>query len=147
MEYIMAQVQSLSMIILLQKDLEKAIAFYQDLGLNLIFQLPDKWAEFTLGSIKIGLCPVRSEHVKTTRTGIVLNVDDLLKFYEQHKDTVTFVNEPVTKAHGIMISIKDPSGNMIDLYQPTPEKLDKAIKAGEDLTEKCCQADQKCHKS
>lgn len=143
----MAQVQNISMIILLQKDLESASKFYQKLGLKLAFQLPNKWAEFTIGSIKLGLCPVRSEHVKTTRTGIVLNVDDLIKFYEKHKNDITFVNEPVTKAHGIMISIKDPSGNMIDLYQPTPEKLDKAMKAGEDLTEKCCQAEKQCKKT
>jgi catechol 2,3-dioxygenase-like lactoylglutathione lyase family enzyme len=142
----MAQVQNFSMIILLQKDLEKAITFYQKLGLKLIFQLPNKWAEFTIGPIKLGLCPVRSDHVKTTRTGIVFTVDDLVKFYEDYNNEIMFVNEPVTKAHGIMVSIKDPSGNIIDLYQPTPEKLDQAMKTGEDLIEKCCQAENYCKK-
>jgi len=27
-----------------------------------------------------------------------------------------------------MVSIKDPNGNIIDLYQPTPKKLRKFIK-------------------
>ena len=30
---------------------------------------------------------------------------------------------PSDAAHGIMASIQDPSGNILDLYQPTPEKI------------------------
>ena len=33
------------------------------------------------------------------------------------------MDKPTEAAHGIMASIQDPSGNILDLYQPTPEKI------------------------
>lgn len=112
------------MVILMQHDLGKAVAFYRDvLRLPLKFHLENKWAEFDLGCVKFGLCPIVEEQ-DNIRTGIVLEVkDDLLKLYESLKDTVTFLNEPVVAVHGIMVGFKDVGGNILDLYQPTLDKV------------------------
>lgn len=112
------------MVILMQHDLGKAVEFYRDvLKLPLKFHLENKWAEFDLGCVKFGLCPI-TEVQDNIRTGIVLEVrEDLLKLYESLKGTVTFLNEPVVAVHGIMIGFKDVGGNVLDLYQPTLDKV------------------------
>ena len=117
------------MVIVMQHDLNKAVTFYRDvLHIPLVFHLENKWAEFDLGCVKFGLCPI-SEEQDNIRTGIVLEVQhDLLKMYESLKDQVTFLNEPVVAVHGIMIGFKDVGGNILDLYQATPEKLKDLVK-------------------
>lgn len=112
------------MVILMQHDLPKAVEFYKDvLKLPLKFNLENKWAEFDLGCVKFGLCPI-SEQQDNIRTGIVLEImDDLLVLYESLKDKVTFLNEPVVAVHGIMVGFKDVGGNILDLYQPTLDKV------------------------
>lgn len=117
------------MVIVMQHDLGKAVEFYRDvLKLPLKFHLENKWAEFDLGCVKFGLCPI-SEEQDNIRTGIVLEVrEDLLKMYESLKGTVTFLNEPVVAVHGIMIGFKDVGGNILDLYQPTLDKVQDLVK-------------------
>lgn len=122
------------MIILMQHDLAKAVEFYRDvLNLPLKFHLEGKWAEFDLGCVKFGLCPI-AEVQDNIRTGIVLEVrQDLLKLYESLQGKVTFLNEPVVAVHGVMIGFKDVGGNILDLYQPT---LDKVKDLAKESTEK-----------
>ncbi|MBP7854799.1 VOC family protein [Candidatus Babeliales bacterium] len=118
----------LGMIILMQTDLKKAVEFYKKLGMVQKFYLEDKWAEFDLGCIKLGLCP--TEHAQDNiRTGIVFEIfQDLIAWHKELKEQgVDFVNEPVVAAHGVMVGVKDPGGNVFDLYQPTPEKLKEFI--------------------
>jgi len=112
------------MVILMQHDLQKAVEFYRDvLQLPLKFHLENKWAEFDLGCVKFGLCPI-SESQDNIRTGIVLEVQhDLLKMYDALKDKVTFLNEPVVAVHGVMVGFKDVGGNILDLYQQTLDKV------------------------
>ncbi len=117
----------LGMIILLEHNVDKAVEFYKKLGLKQIFHIKESWAEFVLGSVKIGLCPT-SRPAQERITGIVLEVDDIKAFYEQFKDEITFKSAPIEKVHGIMASMQDPGGNIIDLYQPTPEKVQKIVK-------------------
>ena len=122
------------MVILMQHDLSKAVEFYRDvLHLPLKFHLENKWAEFDLGCVKFGLCPI-AQPQDNIRTGIVLELQhDLLKMYESLKDTVTFLNEPVVAVHGIMIGFKDVGGNILDLYQPTLDKVkDLEVRMGID---------------
>lgn len=117
-----------NMLILMQPDLEKAVTFYQNLGLRLIFHIKGKWAEFQLGDIKIGLAPI-SQELPVHRSGIVLEVKDLKASYEQlKKDGVEFLREPVEAMHGYMASFKDPGNSVIDLYQPTPEKVEEFMR-------------------
>ena len=39
-------IDKIAMIILMQRDLDAAVAFYHDLGLQLKFRMKDRWAEF-----------------------------------------------------------------------------------------------------
>lgn len=117
-----------NMLILMQPDLEKAVAFYQSIGLPLIFHIKGKWAEFKLGDIKIGLAPI-SQELPLHRTGIVLEVSNLKETFEQFKKQgIEFVREPVEALHGYMASFRDPGNAVIDLYQPTPEKVAEFMK-------------------
>lgn len=126
------------MLLLLQPDLEKAVAFYQKLGLKLVFHLKDRWAEFVLGSIQIGLCPT-SQALPERHTGIVFQVDDVYQMYNALGHEITFMASPQEALHGIMASIKDPGNNIIDIYQPTPEKLHDLVEKVKNEEQKCCK--------
>lgn len=131
----MNTVKKIAMIIVMENDLNAAVTFYKNLGLQLVFHVKDRWAEFKLNNLQIGLCPTQ-EKVQYNRTGIVFEVEDLAAFYEAHNQKLNFLDKPAEAAHGIMASIQDPSGNILDLYQPTPEKI-------KELQEKL-QGDQCC---
>jgi len=137
----MSHITNLSMVILLQADFDAAVAFYKKLGLKAKFELKNKWAEFEAAGIKIGLCPT-SEPITDKRTGIVFEVLDLVKSYQELKDFVEFLGKPHEAIHGIMVSFRDPGGNIIDLYQPTPEKIRELIKktAQNSDSDSCCKS-------
>lgn len=134
------QITKLAMMILMEPDLDAAVAFYNQLGLPIKFRMKDTWAEFELGGIKIGLCQSNSP-AQENRTGIVLQVTDLAGLYENLKDSIRFLTSPIEAAHGIMTSIQDPGGNIIDLYQPTPEKIQELIakNAQKEDADACCK--------
>lgn len=119
-------ITNVGMIILLEHDLDAAVDFYKKLGLKLIFHIKESWAEFAIGSVKLGLCPT-SQLPQDRLTGVVLEVADIKKMYATFKDTINFKTEPLEKVHGIMVSMQDPGGNIIDLYQPTPDKVQKLV--------------------
>lgn len=123
-----AIVQKVNMLILMQPDIAKAITFYQQLGLKLVFHIKDKWAEMQVGDIKIGLCPTAEKPDYLSRTGIVLQVADMQTVYTSLKDSITFLSEPKEAVHGVMVSFQDPGNNVLDLYQPTPEKVVELVK-------------------
>ena len=131
------------MLILMQPDLEAAVKFYEGLGLTKKFHLEGKWAEFDLDGASVGLCPIKAKDLPDRRTGFVLEVEDLPAFYEEHVDQIKFVNEPVEAVHGMMVSFVDPGGNIIDLYQTTPEKVREFAKkaAQEKGKTSCCGGD------
>ena len=114
----------LGMVIFMQPDLAKAVEFYKKLGMTQTFYLEGKWAEFDLGCVKLGLCPT-SQAQDNIATGTVFEVfEDLIALYKKlQADGVVFVNEPAIAPHGVMVAVKDPGGNVFDLYQPTPDKL------------------------
>lgn len=115
------------MLILMENDLEKAIEFYQKLGFPLVFHLKEKWAEMSIGDVKLGLAPTEQQ-LPDRHTGIILEIADVKKAYtELAEKGVTFIREPFEAVHGIMTSVKDPGGNIMDLYQPTPEKVNEVI--------------------
>lgn len=137
------------MIILLEHDLDAAVDFYKKLGLKPVFHIKESWAEFAIGEIKIGLCPT-SRKPQERITGIVLEVNELHGMYRMLKDSVPFKTEPIEKVHGIIASIQDPSGNIIDLYQPTPNKVQELVKEvvqaeeGDTMKKHCSAADCQC---
>ena len=121
-------IKKVGMIILMESDLEKAVEFFKKLGFSLKFHLKDKWAEFIIDDIQIGLCPTGSDPVDR-HTGIVLEVDDMSKTTEElEKESVEFIRKPFEAVHGVMASIKSPGGNILDLYKPTPEKVSELVK-------------------
>ncbi len=136
---------SVNMFILMENDISKAVAFYQDLGLKLNFHSSNRWAEFDINGVKMGLAQTTQE-LPERRTGIVLEVEDIQKFYDEHKDSgISFLSEPVEAVHGLILSFRDPGNNILDLYQPTPEKLKEAIKKAAEEAEKkggCCQSEK-----
>ena len=120
------------MVVLMVTDIEKAAAFYESLGAQKRCLFPKSWAELTLDGITIALCHTEQDQGQR-RTGLVFAVDDLMGFYAQHKGTLTFLEEPVVKLHGIMTSLQDPSGNIVELYQATPEKVREFMEANPDF--------------
>ena len=86
----------------------------------------------------MGLCPTVQKPSDRV-TGIVLEVEDVKKFYETFQDTIPFKSEPQEKVHGIMVSMQDPGGNIIDLYQPTPERVQNLVKEVVDRDQKECK--------
>lgn len=134
------------MIILMQADVEAAVAFYEKLDLKKKFHLKGQWAELLLGDVKIGLCPT-SEQVVPHHTGIVLEVADLYTTYNALKEQgIEFLSEPKAPEHGIMVSIKDPGNNIIDLYQPTPERIQEIVQSIKEKDKKCCSDKADCSK-
>lgn len=149
-----AMVQSLYMVVLMQEDLQQGIEFYERLGLQKLFYLPEKWAEFGIQGVRIGLCPA-PEVEKGRHTGIVFQVHDMQTIYEQLTAYgVEFATAPITATHGLMASCYDPSGNKIDLYQPTHHKVKEVLDAVEkreksaenknDDNGGCCQKKEAC---
>lgn len=135
----MSGIQRLNMIIVLVKDVDQAVTFYQKLGLILTSHLKGQWAEYALGDITVSLCPTDIPDYKRC-TGIVLEVDDIRDYYARLKGQgVEFLGEPIERVHGIVASLKDPSGNIIDLYQPAQHKV-------QDLALDCAQGNAKCCK-
>ncbi|MEX0940148.1 MAG: VOC family protein [Candidatus Babeliales bacterium] len=121
----------ISMFILMQNDLDKAIEFYTNLGFSLNFHIPQQWAEFSTENIKLGLAYTDID-LPERRTGIVLEVDDLKSWCNQVVERGITCSEPVEQVHGVMSSITDPGNNILELYQPTPEKMEEAIKKHEE---------------
>lgn len=123
-----ASIQSLYMVVLMQENLEQALEFYQNLGLKKIFYLPEKWAELELNGIRVGLCPTQAVE-KGRHTGIVFQVNDMQAMHDMLvSQGAEFATAPITATHGIMASCFDPSGNKIDLYQPTHDKVKDVLK-------------------
>ncbi len=142
---IMGILKKVGMIILMQHDLEAAVVFYKKLGLTLKFHLKDQWAEFELGDIKIGLCPTKKTD-GFKNTGVVFEVEDLRGTHTKlTAEGVEFLNEPIEKVHGIMVTFADPNGNVLDLYQPTPEKVQElARKTAAEGEDECCSSERGC---
>lgn len=147
-------ISRLGLVIIMEPDIDAAVAFYEKLGLHLNFHLKGSWAEFDLPSgqgVKICLCPAAPEEV-VRRTGLVFELPDLKAFYAAHKDDIPFVGELLEKVHGIMISVQDPGGNIVELYQPTPEKVQQLVKEAKEREDDCdqtpnsrsCGAGKKC---
>lgn len=142
----MSQKCQLAMVILMVNDVEKAVTFYETLGAQKRCLFPKSWAELSLEGITIALCHTEQEQGQR-RTGLVFAVQDLMAFHAEHKATIHFLEEPITKLHGIMGSLQDPSGNIIELYQATPDKVREFMEAQKEAG--CCKeksADEGCCK-
>ena len=139
--------KKLGMAIIMESDLEQAVTFYKKLGLTLKFHIKDQWAEFALGDTKIGLCP-SSKQEGLKRTGLVFEVENLKEVHQKLTAAgVEFLHAPVEKVHGIMVSFKDPGDNVIDIYQPTPDKVRDLVTRVAQEGDECCGAQKNCCKA
>ncbi|KKP35866.1 MAG: hypothetical protein UR26_C0002G0168 [candidate division TM6 bacterium GW2011_GWF2_32_72] len=129
-------IKNVGMIILMESDFNAAVDFYKKLGLKQRFELKDKWSEFDINGVKLGICPTENKVDFYIQTGIVLEVDDMMALHKRlTAEGIKFINEPKESPHGIMGSIVDPGNNVIDLYQPTPEKVEELIKKAKQQAE------------
>jgi catechol 2,3-dioxygenase-like lactoylglutathione lyase family enzyme len=135
----MDAIKKLNMVIIMAHQFEETVAFYQKLGLVLKFHLKNQWAEFALGDVKVGICPT-STIEENKRTGIVLEVENLAQAHKSFSEQgIPFSGDLVQRIHGAMITMKDPSGNLIDLYQPTPEQVkDLVLKVAREESQRVC---------
>ena len=72
-------IKKIHMFIMMAQDklFEDTVAFYKKIGLTPKFHLKDKWAEFEIKNILLGICPTDQE-LPERRTGIVMEVEDLI---------------------------------------------------------------------
>src|SRR3990167_5546632 len=126
------------MVMVLQDDLEKGVTFYRDtLELPCLFYIQKEWAEFELEGLKLGLCQ-KTDTSGPMHTGIVLEVKDLKTTLTALKERgIEPVQNPVVANHGIIATIADPSGNLIDLYQPEHAAIRQQL---ERLKQGCCKS-------
>jgi predicted enzyme related to lactoylglutathione lyase len=125
--YMSQKVSQVYMVVLQQSNLAAGIEFYKKLGLKLLFDQEGKWAEFGLGQVVIGLAAAEAVE-KGRYTGLVFKTADLKALAaELRDDGVEFVVEPQVATHGVMASLLDPSGNRLDLYEPTHQKVREVL--------------------
>jgi catechol 2,3-dioxygenase-like lactoylglutathione lyase family enzyme len=114
-------------------DVAPAVAFYSDaLGFKVDFQAGPTFAALSRGGVQLLLSPVKgpggaSQAMPDGRTPapggwnrLVLNTPDLKADVERLKKAgVHFRNDIVVGLGGDEILIDDPSGNVVELFQPT----------------------------
>jgi catechol 2,3-dioxygenase-like lactoylglutathione lyase family enzyme len=115
-------------------DVEAAIAFYtQHLGFTLRMSAAPAFAEVTRGRLRLLLSGPASSAGRPMPDGTVpspggwnrihLIVSDVAAEVEKLRaDGATFRNDIVTGPGGQQILLEDPSGNVIELFQPAAGK-------------------------
>lgn len=110
-------------------DVDTAIAFYTThLGFSLSTNAAPAFADVVRGNLRLLLSGATSSGARATPRGIAstpgrnrihLVLDDLVAEVERLGDAgVGFVSELVTGPGGSQILLADPSGNLVELFQP-----------------------------
>jgi catechol 2,3-dioxygenase-like lactoylglutathione lyase family enzyme len=111
-------------------DVEDAVAWYTEhLGFTLISSYAPAFADISLGSLRLLLSGPKSSAGRPMPDGetpgpggwnrIHLIVDDLAAEVERLRARgVRFRNEIVTGPGGSQVLLIDPSGNLVELFQP-----------------------------
>jgi catechol 2,3-dioxygenase-like lactoylglutathione lyase family enzyme len=111
-------------------DVEAAIAFYTTtLGFELLSNAAPAFADVTRGQLRLLLSGPTSSAGRPMPDGekphaggwnrIHLIVDDIAAVVEQlRQDGANFRNEIVRGPGGAQILLQDPSGNLVELFQP-----------------------------
>lgn len=137
------------MLSLTQHNLKEAVEFYTKLGLTMTFNVEQKWAEFDIQGIRLFLY-FMEEELPERYTGIALQVEDLMAFYNEMKGKgIEFISEPSHVDYAIVASIKDPGNNIIGIVQPTPERIKEMLdqkKQSENTSDQddCCNTGCGC---
>lgn len=98
-------------------DLEAAVAFYRDvLGWDESWREGTTTAGFTIPGSEVELMLDVSSEEAGSPSGF-FEVEDIDAFYEKNKEKVDFLNEPADSLPVRWTAFRDPSGNLIRLYQ------------------------------
>jgi len=113
-------------------DVDAAVAWYtKHLGFTLLTNAAPAFADVTRGSLRLLLSGPRSSAGRAMPDGaqpgpggwnrIHLIVDDLAAEVARLRAAgVAFRNDIVTGPGGSQVLLKDPAGNLIELFQPQP---------------------------
>jgi catechol 2,3-dioxygenase-like lactoylglutathione lyase family enzyme len=111
-------------------DVDDSVAFYtKQLGFNLLSSASPAFADVTRGNLRLLLAGPQSSAGRPMPDGrkpgpggwnrIHFIVDDIESEVARLRDAgVTFRNDIVTGPGGKQILLEDPSGNVIELFQP-----------------------------
>jgi catechol 2,3-dioxygenase-like lactoylglutathione lyase family enzyme len=111
-------------------DVDDSVAFYtKQLGFNLLSSVSPAFADVTRGNLRLLLAGPQSSAGRPMPDGrkpgpggwnrIHFIVDDIESEVGRLRDAgVTFRNDIVTGPGGKQILLEDPSGNVIELFQP-----------------------------
>lgn len=130
----------LAIVVLLQKNLHKAVDFYQNtLGMKLIMYAERQWAEFDAGGVRIAMCPAEEDAVGG-HTGLLFEAPYIEELYKKLKDKQVVVSDVTVVSLGKLITVTDLSGNKFDILEPSLEN-DGCCK--EDAQEDaCCKSER-----
>ena len=115
-------------------DVDDSVAFYtKQLGFNVLSNASPAFADVTRGNLRLLLAGPRSSAGRPMPDGrkpgpggwnrIHFIVDDIESEVAGLRDSgVTFRNDIVTGPGGKQILLEDPSGNVIELFQPAERK-------------------------
>jgi catechol 2,3-dioxygenase-like lactoylglutathione lyase family enzyme len=110
-------------------DVEEAVLFYQDLGFELMQQFGPAMAIIERGDLALWLAGPQASARKPMADGtrpepggwarIVLQVDDMdATLAEMRAKGVRFRNDVVQGPGGKQVLVMDPSGNLVELFEP-----------------------------
>ena len=100
-------------LVLPQKDLAKAVAFYELLGGYCAFYQEHVWAEFELEGIKLALCPTTT--LLERYSGIVFYITDFTTVNNRLLEAGYVLSVPTETVNGKVVMVTDPGGNRIEL--------------------------------
>jgi catechol 2,3-dioxygenase-like lactoylglutathione lyase family enzyme len=117
------------------KDVQEALDFYvHNLGFDVVMHPGKGFALLSRGQLHLALSGVEGEGggSQATETGVrpqpggwnrfQIEVEDLSSTVKRLKEQgVTFHNKVVTGKGGMQMLLKDPSGNLIELFEPHKE--------------------------
>lgn len=134
----------LAIAMLLQKDLQQGVAFYQDIGMKLLLYSKGQWAEFDCGGTKVALCPAQEEAVGG-HSGLLFEVEDMDFLLARLQEKGIEAPVPMVINLGKLITISDPSGNKIDILEPSDEvESEGCCKDESEASQGCCSPSSCC---
>jgi predicted enzyme related to lactoylglutathione lyase len=100
------------------EDLSKLLPFYRDvLGLEVSVQTP---GFVVLGGLGLGThSQVRGRNADPARHMVGLTTNDIRTDWKRLKDAgVEFIEDPTDYGNVMIATLKDPEGNLVQLFQP-----------------------------
>jgi len=119
----MAGIEKIGNIFYRVDDFNAAVDFYgQVLGLPLKFRDGDRWAAFDVAGVTLALEPAGESASAGSGSGatVSLRVSGLDDFIAGLRARGASVGDVKTGPHERLAELRDPSGNLLVLYEPLP---------------------------